>query len=49
MIETLQVDEELDFVADLCFKELQPRRVLEIGVYQGGTYKVWLENSAPER
>ncbi len=38
---------ELDQVRDL-YNERKPRAVLEIGVWHGGTLKVWLTNGAPE-
>ncbi len=47
MIETLQVPAELDAMTDL-YRERKPSSVLEIGVWQGGTLKVWLEHAAPE-
>lgn len=46
-METLQVPSELaDMVA--LYRERKPRRVLEIGCWDGGTLKVWLEDGAPE-
>lgn len=45
MIATLQVDKEIDKVAELVY-HMHPGRVLEIGTYQGGTLKRWLENCA---
>ncbi len=43
-VEVLQVQAELDWMVDL-FRELEPRRVLEIGVHEGGTLKAWMENA----
>lgn len=41
-----QVPAELDRLTAL-YLERQPRTVLEIGVWHGGTLRVWLENAAP--
>lgn len=43
-MEVLQVSEELEWMTGL-FRSLQPKRVLEIGVYQGGTLRAWMENA----
>ncbi len=42
--EVLQVQAELDWMTDL-FVSREPKRVLEIGVYHGGTLKVWIEHA----
>ena len=42
--ELLQVPCEFDPVVAL-YKSRKPRRVLEIGCWDGGTLKVWLENA----
>ncbi len=42
-----QVVAELDQMRDL-YVERAPRRVLEIGVYYGGTLREWLVNAAPD-
>lgn len=44
---TLQVDAELA-AATTMFRRVKPTRILEIGVYQGGTLKTWLENCEPD-
>ncbi len=41
-----QVPGELEQVVAL-YKERQPKSVLEIGVFYGGTLKEWLENAQP--
>jgi predicted O-methyltransferase YrrM len=43
----LQVASEFDQLADI-YAEMRPTAVLEIGVYQGGTLKVWLERCDPD-
>ena len=47
MTEMLQVASEFDQLEAL-YRELKPSRVLEIGVWQGGTLKVWLDGCDPE-
>ncbi len=46
-MEVLQVDSELELMMDL-YREKQPQRVLEIGVWDGGTLKQWLTQGQPE-
>jgi cephalosporin hydroxylase len=43
---TLQVAEELAAALEL-FNEERPAVILEIGVHEGGTLKVWIENCLP--
>lgn len=45
-METLQVASELESMLEL-YREQRPARLLEIGCWDGGTLKVWLENAAP--
>lgn len=43
-METMQVPAELEQMVAL-YRERRPERVLEIGSWDGGTLKVWLENA----
>lgn len=43
-METMQVPSELEQMVAL-YVDRKPRRVLEIGAWDGGTLKVWLENA----
>jgi predicted O-methyltransferase YrrM len=43
-MEVLQVPSELEPMTKL-YKDLRPKRVLEIGCWDGGTMQVWLENA----
>ena len=45
--ELLQVASEIEPVIDL-YRQLAPRRVLEIGCWDGGSIQLWLENSSVE-
>lgn len=45
-METLQVPYELEQMVAL-YRKRRPKRVLEIGSWDGGTLKVWLENGVP--
>lgn len=47
MIEVLQVPSELEQMTQL-YRERKPQSILEIGSWQGGTLRVWLD-SAPQR
>ncbi len=44
--EFLQVIAEFEPVAEI-YRQRKPNRVLEIGCWDGGTLKVWLEDAAP--
>jgi predicted O-methyltransferase YrrM len=46
-MEVLQVQSELDEMADL-YDQLAPSRVLEVGVWQGGTLREWLTLGNPD-
>jgi cephalosporin hydroxylase len=46
MTEVLQVASELEAMRAL-YRERKPERVLEIGVWEGGTLRVWLEDAVP--
>ena len=45
--ELLQVACEIEPVLEV-YKRKQPRRVLEIGCWDGGTLKLWLQEASPE-
>ncbi len=45
-LEVLQVPSELARMVVL-YRERKPRRVLEIGVWQGGTLREWIRNAPP--
>ena len=45
--ETLQVPSELEQMVAL-YRQERPARVLEIGCWDGGTLKVWLQEAEPE-
>ena len=45
--EVLQIPEELEPMLDL-YRERKPKRVLEIGCWDGGTLKHWLTEHTPE-
>ena len=46
-MEVLQIPSELARMLDL-YRERKPKRVLEIGVWDGGTLKEWLTQTTPE-
>lgn len=46
-MEVLQVPAELDAMVKL-YKERKPKRVLEIGCWDGGTLREWLTQGSPE-
>lgn len=45
-MQVLQVEEELQQMVEL-YKERKPLRVLEIGVWHGGTLREWMEHARP--
>jgi cephalosporin hydroxylase len=46
-VEVLQVQTELEQMLEL-YRRRQPRRVLEIGCWDGGTLRHWLRDGSPE-
>lgn len=47
MIELLQVPSEFDPVVQI-YEQRKPERVLEIGSWQGGTLRAWLQSGSPQ-
>lgn len=45
-VHCVQLEEELDWLLGI-YRELKPRRVLEIGSHVGGTLWHWMENAEP--